>query len=102
VSKLLDDFLAKLDTGWQPVALPPAEELRRVRLLIEGCINKMLDCCPTEARAITAAMKRAASLDELRPWIDGVSARVEEQFPGLVAATEKLVEREKQLSSEVA
>lgn len=65
----LQELFSASDKGWKPPALPPAEELRRVRLLIGGCANRIL------AGKIT---------------------------PGLVAAFEKLVAREEQLTKGTA
>ena len=96
----LEELIKKIEGGWSPPPLPPAEDLRRVRLLIQGCIAKMLDCCPEEEREIARQIERP--IDDLKPLIDRISSRVEERYPGLIAACEKMVEREKKLAAEVA
>lgn len=100
--RTVEELLAAVEKGWRPPPLPPAEELRRVRLLIEGCLEKMLEACPEEEKAIVAAMRRADSLEELKPWIDRISAKVERKWPGLVRACARMIDAEKKLAEKVS
>jgi hypothetical protein len=101
MSAIRDEFLKKLDSGWNPPSITKQEYLRRIRLQIEGIINHILDSDPGAEREMVSAMKRAASIDELKPMIDRLAVSAEKRFPGIVEMVEKLVEKERRLAEEL-
>jgi hypothetical protein len=96
--KSLKELMTAIEKGWKPPPLPPAEEFRRVRLLIGGCINWMVNLCPEEERELRTMIAKASSIDALGPGIARIKTKARLTNPGLVNSLERLIEREKVLS----
>lgn len=104
MSSIRTAFLKKLDSGWQPPPLPPAEELRRHREIIQALLDRVVSADPYWGEMLEFATRnpqhpRAEEFAEKA--IAELGRKAEESFPGICAMLDRWVQKEADLVLQV-